>query len=202
MNKVIYFCCIAFLVGSCKKEKSASLQTNDYAEQRQTDFETIRSAWDFNTTILTEESSKTLESWQEWQDFTALLQQKPTSTMSAFIARINLVHEKSNDLLNNIPEFINNQQVIGRIKLIQTEVNNAFMYLNLNQILVIPANKSLKNLKLAINSFEQKVNEIHFKAKIPIEEGELEMLQRLKDTSRAAKSTEIKDQSIDSRPSI
>lgn len=196
-----FIICLLVLM-SCKKKVDIPIDESDYQKQQKSDFEVINKAWQFNQSVLSDDANQTMSEWNEWQEFIVLFQQKPKSTTSAFQDKINLISEKAPDLLMNIPEKINEPQAISRLKLIITEVNNAQMYLTLNQVLVAPASKSIQKLNEAITDFEQKVNEIHFKAKIPLEKGELELLQRIKDTTRAAQTPDKNTNDPEPRPTI
>ena len=103
-----------------------------------------------------------------------------------------MAEEKQLALIRQQQQDLQKQEIFGRVHVIQTECKNLEMYLALQQVPVKEVNYTVVQLNQAILDVENRINEIYTKSKIPLEKGELEMLQRLKDTSRAAKNTDFK----------
>lgn len=151
-------------------------------------FDKINKSWEFNDVRSSEEVRAILKNWNEWNDFSRELSQKPKSSINAFRQKAIALSKKAEDLNKNIPEKFNNPQVKSRISIIVTQLRSLDLYINLDQI---PADKVI-NLIISVNkgmqSLEAQFQEILRKEKIPLEQGEADMIRML-DTTRAIPSS-------------
>lgn len=151
-------------------------------------FDKINKSWVFNDVRSTEEVRAILKNWNEWNDFSRELSQKPKSSINAFRKKAIALSKKAEDLNKNIPEKFNNPQVKSRISIIITQLRSLDLYINLDQI---PADKVIgliPNVNKGLQSLEGQFQEILRKEKIPLEQGEADMIRML-DTTRAIPSS-------------
>ena len=159
-------------------------------EKSEVIFDKIDKGWNFNLTSSTDEVEAILKNWNQWNDFSREIEQKPKSSINAFRKKAITLSKKAEDLNNNIPEKFNNPQVKSRISIIVTQLHQLDLYINLDKI---PAEKVIAiipNVNKGLQSLEAQFQEILRKEKIPMEQGEADMIKML-DTTRAIPSSKI-----------
>jgi predicted HTH domain antitoxin len=152
-------------------------------------FDKINKNWNFNTAVPTDEVAAVLKNWQQWSDFSRELAQKPKSSINAFKKKAVSLSKKAEELNTNIPSKFDNPQVKSRISIIITQVHQLDLYINLDKI---PADKVvaiIPNINKGLQSLQGQFEEILRKEKIPIEQGEADMIRML-DTTRAIPSSQ------------
>lgn len=157
-------------------------------EKSEVIFAQIDKAWDFNAASSTTEVQSILKNWNQWNDFSREIEQKPKSSINAFRKKAIALSKKAEDLNKNIPEKFNNPQVKSRISILVTQLNQLDLYINLDKI---PAEKVIAiipNVNNGLQSLEAQFQEILRKEKIPMEQGEADMIKML-DTTRAIPSS-------------
>ena len=157
-------------------------------EKSEAIFAQIDKAWNFNTASSTTEVQSILKNWNQWNDFSREIEQKPKSSINAFRKKAIALSKKAEDLNKNIPEKFNNPQVKSRISIIVTQLHQLDLYINLDKI---PAEKVIAiipNVNNGLQSLEAQFQEILRKEKIPMEQGEADMIKML-DTTRAIPSS-------------
>lgn len=187
------FFILILLLFACNQEPNTQKedQKKQLAKEQET-FQAIEKSWVFSASVLYTDTQNLTNGWNSWVAFRNFLAQKPKTSLQAFKEKAKTLHEKSLLLTDDIPQGIQKQEILGRVHVIQTECKNLEMYLALQQVPVKEVNYTVVQLNQAILDLENRINEMYTKSKIPLEKGELEMLQRLKDTSRAAKNTDFK----------
>ena len=116
------------------------------------------------------------------------LEQKPKSSINAFRKKAITLSKKAEALKTNIPEKFDNPQIKSRISIIITQLHALDLYINLDKI---PADKVIgiiPNVNKGLQSLEAQFDEILRKEKIPMEQGEADMIKML-DTTRAIPSS-------------
>ena len=159
-------------------------------EKSEVIFDKIDKGWNFNLNSSTDEVEAILKNWNQWNDFSREIEQKPKSSINAFRKKAMALSKKAEDLNNNIPEKFNNPQVKSRISIIVTQLHQLDLYINLDKI---PAEKVIAiipNVNKGLQSLEAQFQEILRKEKIPMEQGEADMIKML-DTTRAIPSSKI-----------
>lgn len=179
------------LLFSCKDEdairEKERLKT---IEKSEVIFAKIDKAWDFDVASSTSEVQSILKNWNQWNDFSREIEQKPKSSINAFRKKAIALSKKAEDLNKNIPEQFNNPQVKSRISIIVTQLHQLDLYINLDKI---PADKVIAiipNVNKGLQSLEAQFQEILRKEKIPMEQGEADMIKML-DTTRAIPASKI-----------
>lgn len=158
------------------------------AEKSEVIFQKINNGWDFDIPTSTTEVQSILKNWSQWNDFSREIEQKPKSSINAFRKKAITLSKKVEDLNTNIPEKFNNPQVKSRISILVTQLHQLDLYINLDQI---PADKVIAiipNVNKGLQSLEAQFQEILRKEKIPMEQGEADMIKML-DTTRAIPSS-------------
>jgi hypothetical protein len=158
------------------------------SEKAEVLFQKINKSWtlkEFNTNA---EIETILKNWNEWSDFSREIEQKPKSSINAFRKKAIALSKKAENLNKNIPEIFNNPQVKSRISIIITQLHALDLYINLDKIPVDKVTAIIPKINKGMQSLEAEFQEILRKEKIPIEQGEADMIKML-DTTRAIPSS-------------
>lgn len=189
MKFKVYYILLLMVIGvSCQdddaKRETARLKNLQKTEQV---FETINKNWSFSEKPMNNETETWLNNWSEWSNFLTELKQKPKSSIGAFKKKAKTLSKKVRDLNNNIPIKFANPQVKSRIAILTTQIQSLDLYINLDDI---PAEKVVAlvpEINAALASLQLQFEEIVRKDKIPMEQGESDMIKML-DTTRAIPS--------------
>lgn len=185
---------IAFLISlmvlfSCQDEDAIREKERlKNVEKSEIIFDKINKGWNFKLAPSTNEVESILQNWNQWNDFSREIEQKPKSSINAFRKKAIALSKKAEALNDNIPEKFNNPQVKSRVSIIITQIHSLDLYINLDKI---PADKVMAivpKVNLALRSLEAQFAEILRKEKIPMEQGEADMIKML-DTTRAIPSS-------------
>ena len=187
--KFILFLLPSILLLSCQDEdairEKERLKT---IEKSEIIFEKINNGWSFSTPSSTAEVESILKNWKQWNDFSRELEQKPKSSINAFRKKAIALSKKAEELNMNVPAKFDNPQVKSRISIIVTQLHQLDLYINLDKI---PAEKIISiipNVNKGLQSLQSQFIEILRKEKIPLEQGEADMIRML-DTTRAIPSS-------------
>ena len=191
--KIKFYCIVLllFMVASCgdddAKRETARLKN---VAKREKVFELIDKNWSFPARGMNEETQTWVRNWTEWNDLLSELRQKPKSTIGAFKKKSKTLSRKAFYLSGNIPVKFNNPQVKSRISILTTQLNSLDLYINLDDV---PAEKVVAlvpEINKAIASLQLQFEEIVRRDKIPMEQGESDMIKML-DTTRAIPSSRV-----------
>jgi hypothetical protein len=165
-----------------EKERLKTLEKSEIIYKK------INKNWNFKTSAPTNEVAAVLKNWRQWSDFSRELEQKPKSSINAFRKKAIALSKKAEELNDNLPSKFDNPQVKSRISIIITQVHQLDLYINLDKI---PADKVIAiipNINKGLESLQAQFQEILRKEKIPMEQGEADMIRML-DTTRAIPSS-------------
>jgi hypothetical protein len=165
-----------------EKERLKTLEKSEIIYKK------INKNWNFKTSAPTNEVAAVLKNWRQWSDFSRELEQKPKSSINAFRKKAIALSKKAEELNDNLPSKFDNPQVRSRISIIITQVHQLDLYINLDKI---PADKVIAiipNINKGLESLQAQFQEILRKEKIPMEQGEADMIRML-DTTRAIPSS-------------
>ncbi len=184
-NRIIAILFLGFMVFSCQKENQKRLVENKREmEKRELIFSNIKEGWVFNDTPINETADSVAVSWNEFRQFLDELAQKPKKTIGAFQKKSEAISKKVMLLDNNIPYQYDKPQIKSRISALITKVRMLNLFIHLDHI----PDKKVVGLIADINkeliSLQRQMDKLNEKSKIPVEEGESEMLRML-DTVRA-----------------
>ncbi len=189
--KSFYIVFLSILFFSCQNDnKLLLIEQQKEAEKKEVVFKSIEKGWGFTISPLEPETQAKVKNWLEWQNFLTEIHQNPKSSIGAFQKKAVVLSKKVAELNVNIPPEFDKPQIKARIAVLITKVKSMSLYINLNQI---PSGKVVKligEINTEIDFFQLQMEEIVKRSKIPLEEGEQDLL-RMKDTARAVPNTPI-----------
>lgn len=183
--KFIYLFSLIFVLNSCKNDTERRLvETEKAAKKKELIFSNINKGWVFNSNPINATSQANTLSWNEWRLFLAELEQKPKKTIGAFQKKSTELSKKAMALNDFTPAEFNKPQIKARISTLVTKVRMLDLFIHLNDI---PDQKVLVlvgEINEELVSLQNQMDKIVQKSKIPLEEGESDLLKML-DTARA-----------------
>lgn len=183
--KFIYLFSLVFVLNSCKNDTEKRLiETEKAAKKKELIFENINKGWVFNANPINATSQANKLSWNEWRLFLAELEQKPKKTIGAFQKKSTELSKKAMALNDFTPAEFNKPQIKARISTLITKVRMLDLFIHLNDI---PDQKVLVligEINEELVSLQNQMDKMVQKSKIPLEEGESDLLKML-DTARA-----------------
>lgn len=187
---LVFICTLFFLLTSCKEDNQQRNQENKIAAQKkEVIFKNISKSWEFYATPINTTSEQSATSWTEFRQFLEELGQKPSKTIGAFQKKAAELSKKVL-LLNNIPFQFQKPQIKSRIGTLITKVRLLDLFIHLD---AIPDKKVvilISEINAELVSLQRQMDKITEKSKIPVEEGESDMLRML-DTTRAIPNTTL-----------
>ncbi len=179
----VFFIVITIL--SCKNDSEKQLLDTE-RELKKTELivNNISKGWTFNASPSNSASQANAVKWTEWRLFLAELNQKPKKTIRAFQNKAAELSKKGMALNENIPIEIDKPQIKARIATLITKVQLLDLFIHLKNI---PESKVLvlvTQINEELVSLQNQMNKIVQKSKIPLEEGESDLIKML-DSSRA-----------------
>ncbi len=189
--KLSYVFFLILILSSCKDENQKRLIENEKeTKKRELLFSNINRDWVFYDTPINTTSEASVSNWNEWRVFMTELAKKPKRTIVAFQAKAKDLSKKAMALNDNIPSEFNKPQIKSRISTLITKVRLLDLFIHLNTI----PDKKVKVLISEINtelvSLQRQMDKIVEKSKIPIEEGESDLVKMM-DTTRAIPNSVI-----------
>jgi hypothetical protein len=183
--KLAYFFSLVFVLNSCKNETEIRLaETQRDVKKKELIFENINKGWVFNAKPINETSKSTTLDWNDWRLFLAELDQKPKKTIGAFQKKSAELSKKVMALNNFIPTEFNKPQIKARIAILITKIRMLDLYIHLAAIPDQKVISLIPEINTELASLQNQMDKIVIKSKIPLEEGESELLKML-DTTRA-----------------
>ena len=194
--KLAVCCSLILVLFSCKNEDQKRIAENRKEVQRkEVILSNIQKGWIFYDTPVTEASENSLSSWNEWRIFLAELAQKPKKTITAFQQKSKSLTKKVMALTVQIPVQYDKPQIRSRIGALITKVQMLDLYIHLDNIPDKKVTQLVAEINLELVSLQRQMDKIVEKSKIPIEEGESDMLKMM-DTARAIPNTPKIDPNI------
>lgn len=187
--KTAVFFSLIFILFSCQNENQKRMAENEKeTEKRRIIFSNINKGWVFYDTPINITSEASIASWSQWRMFLAELAQKPKKTIGAFQQKSKALSTKVMALSDNIPDQFNKPQIKSRISTLITKVRLLDLFINLDNI----PDKKVTHLVSEINnelvSLQRQMDKIVEKSKIPVEEGESDVMKMM-DPTRAIPNT-------------
>ena len=176
---------LVFILNSCKNENEKRLVENKKdAQKKELIFSKIDKGWNFNAIPLNETSETYTTTWPAWRDFMTELSYRPQKTIGAFQKRATALSKKVTALNTSIPADFDKPQIKARISALITKVRMLDLYIHLKDI---PSEKVLAlipEINMELMSLQNQMDKIVQKSKIPLEEGESDLIKML-DSARA-----------------
>jgi hypothetical protein len=187
----VIFCFLFLLLSSCKEDNQQRNAENKKAAQKnEVIYQEISKKWDFYATPINSTSEQSVKIWTEFRQFLDELGQKPSKTLGAFQKKAAELSKKVQQLPNNIPFQFQQPQIKSRISTLITKVRLLDLFIHLDTIPTKKVIALINEINIELVSLQRQMDKITEKSKIPVEEGESEMLRML-DTTRAIPSTTI-----------
>jgi hypothetical protein len=194
--KIAVFFSLIFLLLSCKNDNQKRIAENKKEMQkREVIFKNIEKGWVFYDTPVTEASEKSIASWNEWRIFLAELALKPKKTIGAFQQKSKALSKKVMALNTNIPYEYNKPQIKSRISTLITKVRLLDLFIHLDNIPDKKVTLLVSEINLELVSLQRQMDKIVEKSRIPLEEGESDLLKMM-DTTRAIPNTPVIDPNL------
>lgn len=187
-----YFFIGTLFLSSCNdNDKRRSEAQKIEAQKKEVIFKNISKGWDFQNAPINEVAENSLGFWSEWRSFIEELAQKPKSSISAFQKKSKALTKKAQNLKENLPVQYNTPSIKSRIAILITNISLLDMYMHLTQIPDKKVVHQIAEINLELIALQREMDKVDVKNKIPIEMGETEMLQMIKDTARAIPSNVV-----------
>ncbi|MDI6048466.1 hypothetical protein QLS31_01335 [Flavobacterium sp. XS2P24] len=194
--KIAVFFSLVFLLLSCKNDNQKRIAENKKEMQkREVIFKNIEKGWVFYDTPVTEASEKSIASWNEWRIFLAELALKPKKSIGAFQQKSKALSKKVMALNTNIPYEYNKPQIKSRISTLITKVRLLDLFIHLDNIPDKKVILLVSEINLELVSLQRQMDKIVEKSRIPLEEGESDLLKMM-DTTRAIPNTPVIDPNL------
>ncbi|RAR71389.1 hypothetical protein [Flavobacterium aciduliphilum] len=182
LTSLVLFCVI--LVACQNDNKQFLLEQQKEAQKRETIFSNINRGWNFSITPLEPSTQQVVNHWMEWRAFLTEIEQKPKSSIGAFQKKAAALSLKATELNNNIPAEFNKPSIKARIAVLITKIKTLDLYIHINQIPDAKVVKLVGEINTEIDFFQLQMEEIITRGKIPMEEGESDII-KMKDSTRA-----------------
>lgn len=183
--KLSCFFFLVFILSSCKNDNQKRLAENEkQVKKNELIFSNINKGWVFYDTPINTTSETTVASWNELRIFFAELAVKPRKTIGAFQKKSKALSKKVMALNENIPSQFNKPQIKSRVSTLITKVRLLDLFLNLDKIPDQKVIVLVSEINAELVSLQRQMDKIVEKSKIPVEEGESELMKMM-DTSRA-----------------
>jgi membrane-bound lytic murein transglycosylase len=187
----VCFCATFLLLTSCKEDNQQLAGENKKAAQKkEVIYKNISKSWDFYAAPINTTSEQSVASWTEFRQFLEELGQKPTKTIGAFQKKAAELSKKVVLLNNNIPYQFQQPQIKSRIGTLITKVRLLDLFIHLDAIPDKKVVVLISEINAELVSLQRQMDKITEKSKIPVEEGESDMLRML-DTTRAIPNTTL-----------
>lgn len=184
--RFVYFFLLLFVVISCKDDKLQQRINENIKDTKKKEiiFSNISKGWIFNATPINEASQANKMTWAEWRLFLDELAEKPKNSIGAFQKKSAELSKKVMALENTVPPEFNKPQLKSRIAILTTKVRMLDLYIHLDNIPDRKVVEMVKDINVESFSLQNQMEKMVQKSKIPLEQGESELLKML-DTTRA-----------------
>jgi hypothetical protein len=194
--KYIYVFLLIFGLFACKNDnEKLQVESIKDIKKKELIFSIIDKAWVFNAKPINETSRASALTWNDWRAFLDELDQKPKKTIGAFQKKSAELSKKVMALNNLIPVEFNKPEIKARIAILITKVRMLDLYIHLSEIPEQKVIALIPEINIQLVALQNQMDKIVKKSKIPLEEGESELLRML-DTARAIPNTPQLDQNI------
>jgi hypothetical protein len=197
---VVIFFALVLLFSSCKDDKQLrDAENKKAAQKKEVIYKKISKNWDFYATPINTTSEQSVQSWTEFRQFLDELAQKPRKTLGSFQKKATELSKKVLLLNNNIPYQFQQPQIKSRIGTLITKVRLLDLFIHLDNISDKKVILLIGEVNVELISLQRQMDKITEKNKIPVEEGESDMLRML-DTTRAIPTNPVPLPTIKTNP--
>ncbi|WP_281336857.1 hypothetical protein [Flavobacterium eburneipallidum] len=183
--KFAFLFSLFFILNSCKDENEIRIvETKKDVQRKAVIFANINKAWIFNANPINATAKASTNTWAEWRHFLGELEHKPQKTIGAFQKKSAELSKKVMLLNNTIPLEFDKPQMKARIAMLITKVRMLDLYIHLSDIPYKKVVVLIPEINKELVSMQDQMDKIVQKSKIPLEEGESDLIKML-DSTRA-----------------
>lgn len=192
---------LIFVLFSCKKEdEKRQAESIKDIKKKELIFSIIEKAWVFNAKPINEVSRSSALTWIEWRSFLSELDQKPKKTIGAFQKKAAELSKKAMALNNLIPVEYNTPQIKARMAILITKVQMLDLYIHLNDIPEQKVVDLIPEINIQLVALQNQMDKIVRKSKIPLEEGESDLIKMMDSTRAIPNSPQFNPNAIPPNP--
>ncbi|SEA83684.1 hypothetical protein SAMN05443667_109201 [Flavobacterium gillisiae] len=183
--KLSYLLFFFIIFSSCKDDNKKRIAENEKdAKKKEVIFSNINKGWVFYDTPINTTAEESVATWNELRLFLAELAQKPKKTIGAFQQKAAAISKKATALNENLPYKFDKPQIKSRISTLITKVRLLDLYIHLDNIPDKKVVHLIAEINVELASLQRQMDKIVEKSKIPVEEGESDLIKMM-DASRA-----------------
>ena len=183
--KIVSFLFLIIILSSCKDDNQKRIAENEKdAKKKEVIFSNINKGWVFYDTPINTTAEESVATWNELRLFLAELAQKPKKTVGAFQQKATAISKKATALNENLPYQFDKPQIKSRISTLITKVRLLDLYIHLDNIPDKKVVHLIAEINVELASLQRQMDKIVEKSKIPVEEGESDLIKMM-DASRA-----------------
>ena len=187
---------LIFILFSCKNENEGRVVENEkQLKKNEIIFSNINKGWVFYDTPINNTADSTLATWNELRLFLQELAQKPKKSIRAFQQKSKLLSKRAISLNDNLPYQFQKPQIKSRISTLITKVRMLDLFLHLDNIPDKKVVLLVSEINIELVSLQRQMDKIVEKSKIPVEEGEADLI-RMMDSTRAIPNTTLNNNSL------
>jgi len=188
MKKSTLFIIFLVIVSCQDKDAVRREEAQKAVIKREELFKEISKNWNFKTADFTEETYNIVQQWAEWNSFYNELLQKPQTDIGAFQRKTNTLVKQVEALHSTIPDVFNVTQIQARFTVLETKLKMLKTYINLDEIPSEDIIRTVSEINVEVESIVSRMKTILDKQKIDREEGEIEMLESIKNPNEEPES--------------
>lgn len=188
MKKSTLFIIFLVIVSCQDKDAVRREEAQKAVIKREELFKEISKNWNFKTADFTEETYNIVQQWAEWNSFYNELLQKPQTDIGAFQRKTNTLVKQVEALHSTIPDVFNVTQIQARFTVLETKLKMLKTYINLDETPSEDIIRTVSEINVEVESIVSRMKTILDKQKIDREEGEIEMLESIKNPNEEPES--------------
>ncbi len=180
----LVFCGTVLAIACQKTDEQEFIQQQKAQAARTLVLGEIKRGWHFHTPSLRPDTQNLVRNWAELRQFSSELAQAPGASIGGFQQKAKTLSKKAVELNKSIPAEFDKPEVKSRIAALTTKINQINLYMNIREIPAAKITALVADADAAWSALYREMNEIVQKSKIPLEEGESDILM-MQDPSRA-----------------
>ena len=183
ITQIIVFLVLFFT--SCKEDKQALLEAQQRESQRvEALVAELQAKWKFTLPDYTPEQQAFFQDWGQWFVLLSELKQTPQGSLKAFQDKASNLSLKVRDVTESIPVSLQRPELKSRFTVLRTKINALDLFVNLDQVPMEKVNICIVEINEQLIAIQAQVQEYILRTSIPMEEGERQMIERMRDTTR------------------
>lgn len=183
ITQIIVF--LVLFLTSCKEDKQALLEAQQRESQRvEALVAELQAKWKFTLPDYTPEQQAFFQDWGQWFVLLSELKQTPQGSLKAFQDKASNLSLKVSDVTESIPVSLQRPELKSRFTVLRTKINALDLFVSLDQVPMEKVNICIVEINEQLVAIQAQVQEYILRTSIPMEEGERQMIERMRDTTR------------------